>query len=89
MLALSTALCRGCLLAVGVLFSCKSWAVFLDLLSVGEPVLECSVFLSTTELFSLHECVYVCACVCERKTEIDRQRDRDRETEIPRSFLPI
>ena len=91
MLTLSTSFYRCCLLTVGVLFSCKSWGVFPDLLSVGEPTLECSVFLSTTKLFSLHECVCVCVCACERETEIDRQRqsEREREIEIPRSFLPI
>ena len=79
MLTLSTALDRCCLLAVRVLFSCKIWGVFPDLLSVGEPILECSVLLSTTELFSSHECVYVCACVCERQRDRDRQRQRDTE----------
>ena len=72
MLTLSASLYRCCLLAVGVLFSCKSWGVFPDLLSVGEPTLECSVFLSTTKLFSLHERVCVCVCACVHVRERER-----------------
>ena len=68
----STVLYKCRLLGVGVFFSCKTWGVFPDLPSLGEPILECSVFLSTRALFSLHDLCNVCVCVCVCVRERER-----------------